>query len=332
VAYDPSKIIADMNAITRLRNGDRIEENPTYLSLDADNINRKDVLTLKLESILMPLAGGFAATNTTDLTVTSLITSSTKSGFVSSMAAQFGSQALRSEFKNEGVQHDLALRLAGKFKTAFPEGRPREEDAEKKTNETGKAQSPIADLTVKEGKSTVILVADVDMLHDRAWIQDAQTMFGFRSQQPFNDNFNFLANVVDQVGGSPDLAAVRARGRFARPYERVVAMEEEASAQWQDKEKELENKLRETQNKLREMQTTKDQNQKVILTERQKAAIAEFRQEEVRINKELKFVRKNLRQDIDRMGIWVKAINIAVVPLCVSLLGVVFGIYRRFRR
>lgn len=330
VAYDSTKILADMNAVTRVGNGERVEDNPTYLSLDADNINRKDVLTLKIESILMPLAGGFTATNTTDLTVTPLITSSTKSGFVSSMAAQFGSQALRSEFKTDGVPHDIALRLTGKFKTAFPEGKPRDEETEKKTNETEKAKSP-PDLTIKEGKSTIVLVADVDMLHDRSWIREVNTIFGMQPR-PFNDNFNLLANIVDQVAGSSELAEVRVRGRFTRPYKRVIAMEEEAGALWMDKQKELEDRLRETQNKLREMQTAKDQNQKIILTDRQKEAIAEFRAQEIRINKELKVVRKNLRRDIDRLAIWVKVLNIAAVPLCISLLGLVLGLVRRFKR
>ena len=61
-------------------------------------------------------------------------------------------------------------------------------------------------------------------------------------------------------------------------------------------------------------------------------AIARFRMEEIRINRQLKDVRKNLRSDIEQLGYKVKFINLALMPICISLVGIVAGFRRKRRR
>ncbi|MDD4872361.1 MAG: ABC transporter, partial [Kiritimatiellae bacterium] len=80
------------------------------------------------------------------------------------------------------------------------------------------------------------------------------------------------------------------------------------------------------------MQTSKDKSQRSILSAEQKRAIAQFREEEIRIKNELKTVRKNLRMDIEQLGIRVKVANIALMPLVVAVAGISYGIYRRKKR
>jgi hypothetical protein len=43
-------------------------------------------------------------------------------------------------------------------------------------------------------------------------------------------------------------------------------------------------------------------------------------------------VRKNLRQDIERLGTIVKLSNIALVPFLVSMAGLGFALYRRSKQ
>jgi len=331
VTYDPGKVVADMRAITRVGGpNNRVEESPVFLSLGTNALNRQDVMTAQLESLLLPFAGAFACESTKDVTVTPLIRSSTMAAKADAMAAQFGAAAIRRDFKPEPVPLNLAVRLTGKFQTAFPEGAPKDEpakdDAAAKKDEDKKAGDGL-----KEGSGTVILVADCDLLMDRFCVEE-MNFLGFKAHRPRNDNLSFFANAVEQLSGSSDLIGIRSRGTVERPFTRVDALEEQARQAWQSREEELVNKLQEARQQLSQLENTKDSNQRFILSGEQKAAIARFKAEEVRINGELKQVRKSLRSDIEQLGAKVKFANIALVPLLVIVTGVGFYAHRKRRR
>jgi len=333
VTYDPGKVVADMRAITRLRGANnQTEESPVFLSLSTNNLNREDVMTAQLDSLMLPFAGAFACESTKDLAVTPLIRTSAMSGTVPAMTAQFGTAAIRREFKPGPLPLNLAVRLTGKFKTAFPEGKPKEEAADKDGAEAKKDEPQgEAGEGLKEGSGTVILVGDCDMLYNRFCAEETD-FFGFKAQRPLNDNLACFANAVEQMAGSSDLIGIRSRGTFARPFTRVQALEENARQEWQAREEELVNKLQEARQQLGQLESQKQQNQRFILSGEQKAAIARFKAEEIRINRELKGVRKSLRSDIEQLGARVKFVNIALVPILVCLVGVAFGVYRKRKR
>jgi len=331
IGYDPGQVLVDPGAASQVRDANnQVEESFVWLSLRAGNMSHEDILTTQLEGLMLPYAGTFSDETGSDLTVTSLVKSSENAGTVASFAAQFGSQAVQDQFAPAKVPLDIAIRVAGTFTTAFPEGKPRN-DTEDDDSKSEADSWESARTGNTEGESAVILVADVDMIVDRFCVQEIN-FFGFKAHQPINDNISFLANAVEQVAGSSDLIGIRSRGRFSRPFDRVLDLEEKARREWQAKENDLLKRLRQTQRQLSEMESRKDKTQRFILSKQQKQAIARFRREEVRIKKELKSVRKNLRRDIERLGIMVKIANIGLMPLLVSVAGVCFGIYRKRKR
>lgn len=322
VTYNPGQVLADMKAVSRLRgNNNRVEESSVFLSLKADNVNRKDVLTSQLNLIMLPFAGVLSAQSGDGLTVSPLLTSSDMAGKVSSLNAQFGPQEINREFKPEPSRQNMALRLTGTFKTAFPDGKPTAEKAEESASaEVADGQAPL-----KEGQSTVILVADADLLFDRFCVEDGG-IFGARA---LNDNLSFFANAVEQMAGSSDLIGIRSRGEFFRPFDRVVALEDVARQRWQETEKDLVAKLQETRDQLAKLQQQKDDRQKLILSPEQKEAIARYRESEIQMTRQLKDVRKNLRRDIEALGFKVKILNIVLMPALVVVGGLVYGLRRR---
>jgi len=248
---------------------------------------------------------------------------------VSSAMARFGSAAIAREFKPEPVRRHMAVRVSGTFTTAFPGGRPESApEGEEPDTEAGEPDAGATGLT--EGESTVLLVADSDMIHDRFCVE-ALNFFGATAHRPMNDNINFFANAVEQMSGSADLIGIRSRGEFVRPFDRVLALEQEARRKWQEKEQSLVQTLQETRRQLSQLQSEKDQGQKFILSPEQKEAIARFRADEIRINRELKDVRKNLRSDIERLGVEVKVANILLMPLLIGAFGIGYGIHRATR-
>jgi ABC-type uncharacterized transport system involved in gliding motility auxiliary subunit len=330
IGYDKGQVLADMKAISRLRGeGNRVEESPVFLTLQKGQIERDDILTAQLSVLMLPFAGGFTDNTTEKLTVTPLITSSDLSALVPAMTAQFGAQAINRDFKPDPLGHALAVRITGEFPTAYPNGKPKDAASEDDDEDDG-AETQEGEGGFSSGRSAVILVADADLLYDRFCVE-ALNFFGAQAYRPLNDNAAFFANAVEQVAGSEDLIGIRSRGDFFRPFDRVTALEDAARRQWREKEQSLEKELQETRSQLSQLQTQKDQGQAYILSPEQKKAIARFRDQERRINGELKDVRKNLRRDIERLGVKVKVVNIVLMPLLISLVGVVYGLSRRHR-
>lgn len=328
IQYDPEKVVMDLKSATRVQSENGIEDTPVWLSLSTNNLSRTDILTVQLEMMMLPQAGALTATSTKDMTVTPLLTSSETANQVSTFNAQMGGQMLRTSFKSAGMPFTLALKMKGKFKTAFPEGKPKD-DKDQDTNTVAAAAAQVKGLT--EGDSAIVLVADVDMIFD-AFCMDTLDFLGSKTYQPKNHNSMFFLNAVEQLTGSTDMMTVRSRTRSFRPYDVVVAMHKKAMVRWQEEEMRLEEELKKIQSRLQELQSSKDKNQRVMLNASQKKAIAEFREKELQIKKNLKNVRKELRRDIENLGVLVKVINIAGMPLLVCLVGIAFALYRHGKR
>ena len=336
IIYEPDKVVADLSASTRIQRGDNtIEDNPVFLSLRNFNIDGKDIITSSLESLGLPAAGAFAGTGAEGLRVGSLLVSSEQSALISAMAAQMGTEAIRREFKSGLKRLNMAIRLQGKFKTAFPQGQPKatpngeKNDPAESAKEPAKPEDTTPALKESTKASTVILVADVDILYDAFAVQE-MPIFGQRVFQPLNDNINFFANAVEQLSGNADLGQIRARGRFERPFDRVQELQREAQQRWLMQERTLQEQLAATQARLESLQSNKDKSQRYILSAEQEQEIAKFKQEQIKTQRELKQVRKNLREGIEELGGKVKAINILAVPALVCLAGLAFGWYRRW--
>jgi ABC-type uncharacterized transport system involved in gliding motility auxiliary subunit len=325
VGFDPAKVVVDPRARSRIP---EIADNPVWLDLKPENISRDETLTAQLDTLLVPMAGRLTDKTGDDVTFTPLLTTSDSAGTTSAMSAQFGPQAMRNDIEKTGTV-TLAARLSGKFKTAFPGGPPADEDAD--ADEEDEAEADKAD-GLKEGESTIIVIADTDLVFDRFCVQ-MMDFFGRRIPRAFNDNIDLLANAAEQLAGSSDLIAIRSRGKFRRPFDRVDQIEMDAQEQWRDRENELTKSLQDTQRRLNELQAgKKGDSQRFILSEEQREAIKTFREEELKTKQELKEVRKNLRRRVERLGAGVKTINIALMPVLIALLGICFGWYRNRRR
>ncbi len=329
IGYDAAKVLADFNA-TPLRTGDnRVERSPVVMTYGPENISRDDIATAQLEVIRTAFAGALVDNTSSDITVTPLLTTSHNVATVDGMTARFGADAINGQAKKLGTAQNIALRLSGTFKTAFPGGRP----APPPAAEGEETPPPPAanDETLKEGRSVVAIIADADMIFDPVCVEEIN-FFGSKAYRPLNENLAMFANLVEQMAGSEDLIAIRSRGKFSRPFDRVDKLERSASERWQQKEKSLEESLRQAQNRLNELQQEKSGNQRTILSPQQKQEIANYRAEEFRVKQELKDVRKKLRSEIESLGIKVKVFNIALMPALVALAGIGFGLYRHRRR
>jgi len=330
IRMNATQVLVDFGLATRLRdqNG-KIEDNPLWVSLTPESFNDDSVITAKLESMLLPVAGTIEKVPDHPVNYEALLRSSTYSGQTDAFKTQFGASELRRDFKATPETYDLAVILRGSFKTAFPDGQPLPVDngkGEAAQTPSDKTASP--HLTESQRPSTLLVMADSDFLFDGYYV-NRQNFLGFEIANIFNDNLNFLLNSIELMTGSEALIDIRSRGTHERPFEKVQELEEKAQARWLDREQELVKKVEETNLKLQQLEQQKYASQNLILSEAQEAEIQRFQEEKIRINRELKEVRRNLRADIDRLGNRIKFINLFAVAFMVSLAGVAYGLYRR---
>jgi ABC-type uncharacterized transport system involved in gliding motility auxiliary subunit len=329
--FDTAKVVADLNFRMQLggRNG-QPSEAPALLSVTSEGLNTNDVVTSQIDSIWLPFAGVFTGTPAPGLQETVLIKTTPASELVDGFLAQLSGDSVMKDFKSSGTNYALALRLTGRFKTAFPEGEP----VEKKTADSKTTNTPPAKVAggLKEssGETTVILVGDADMLSDQFTLRQIQSPFGNLAMQ-MNGNLNFAQNAVEQLTGDNNLIGIRSRAIQDAPFTRVKKMEAQAEETYQSKIKELEGSLTETRQRLSELQQAKQGNQRYILSPEQEAEITRFQKKEAEVNLQLKQVRKELRHDIDSMEAHVKWVNIAAMPLVVSISGLALAFYKRKR-
>jgi ABC-type uncharacterized transport system involved in gliding motility auxiliary subunit len=327
IEMDKDKVVADLNYAARINRSGQAEVAPAVLALTQEAVDTNDVVTSQIDNLVMPFPGGFTGTPAEGLKKTILI-STTKSGqLVDKMMAEFSGEQLSKEFSATGKEYALALRLTGKFKTAFPDGQPKDvTDAKEAADKKATPVEP--SLKESKGEGAVVLVADADMLYDQFCVQ-VQSFLGQKIVNRLNANLDFMQNVVDQMGGDQNLIGVRSRASMSRPFTVVKRMQTEADEKYRNTIKDLEKNLADTQQKLNEMQTKKEGGQRFILSPEQQNAIQQFRQDEAKVKKELKNVRKSLRHDIESLETHLEWINIAGMPFLVTMSGIALALIKR---
>ncbi len=276
-----------------------------WLGLRQDACSQDDPITSELAHLNFATAGKLAALEDATTTFTPVIHTSAEATTVPTREISFmpDPNRLLREYQPGSEPLTLAARVSGTAQSAYPTV-PEGVEAENH---------------IDSGEIQILLVADADMLADRWWV-DVQNFFGRRIAVPNANNADLLVNAVDNLSGSNDLISLRSRSTYNRPFDKVIELRRSAEARFRAEEQSLESKLQETERRISELQQQKnDPTSKVILTPEQRNEINRFRQEQVETRKRLRDVRHQLAKEIERLGMWLKLINIALIPLCLII-------------
>ena len=326
LAFDTTNVVADLNHMGRTQQG----RTPAVLALTDDALNRDDVLTAQNNAVMI-LAGAFTGTPADGLKQTVLIKSSPNSQLIPSAAARgYGEETIRN-LQPSGTEYSLALRLTGKFKSAFPDGPPAPAASPSPKPEEKKPEQG-ASLKESATETSVVLFGDADMIQDQVAVRVMNNVFGGRVFTPNNGNLALAEGAIEQLSGDNNLIAVRSRATAVRPFIVIKEMQARAESHYQDTIRQLETSLADAQRKLNELQQSKQSGQQYILSPAQQQEIANFRKKEAGIKVQLKDERKKLRAEIDSLETRLKWINIAAMPAIVAFSGVFLAIGRRQSR
>ena len=296
--------------------GQRAVRHAAFLSLPRAALDQSDVSTAGLETLTLASAGILEPLAGAKSRFTPLLQSSVYAMPVDSkrLALLQNPEELIRELQPTGQRYAMAARISGPAETAFANGIEGRKDGLKSADNIN-----------------VIVVADTDLLSDRMWVQ-VQDFFGQRMPQPWADNASFTINALDNLSGSDALISVRSRGRFSRPFEVVDALQRSAETKFREQEAELQQRLSATEQQLASLQQSDDPAQSPQLTPEQQATLQQFMAEKLRIRKELRDVRFQLNADIDALGRSLKLLNIALVPLLLTLGVLLLWFWRRRKR
>lgn len=320
IRYDEHLFVADDQHALQVMGRDRQPVRDLGLAgLGEDNLDQDDVITAGLVSINLGYAGAISLVPDAPVTLTPLIRSSSSSALLETAPLAFLSDpgALRDGFQPSGERYTLAARLNGKVPSAFPDGPPADMPA-------GAAEH----ISEAVEAVNIIVVADTDILSDRLWVQ-VQNVFGQTLTNPFANNGDFIVNALDNMLGSSDLIGIRTRASFSRPFTRVQSLRRAAEGRFQDSQERLQQQLRDTEQKLNEIQSGRADSDTILMTPEQQAEVERFSRQRAEIRRELRQVQRNLDRDIERLGNWLKIINIGLVPLLISIIGLFAVVLRR---
>lgn len=333
IELEPQKIVGDLNLAQKVNVGQRGEMNVVqylpWLRLGKDNMNQEDLVTSDLKVVNVASAGHIKKLESSKLEFTPLMTSSKEAGLIDTKELRGAPdpEKMLQEFQPSGEIYNFAVRLHGNVTTLFPEGKPVSADASKES--ASKPGAPISEKPqLKEGVLNAIIVADTDLLENRFWVQ-VQNFFGQPMMMAQANNADFVVNALDNLSGSSDLISLRSRGLSARPFTLVQKLQDEAESNYKARAEALRAKLKEAERRIADLQNA-DSDGKILSSEQQET-IETFRQDAVKVRRELRQVQLALRQDIRSLEKWVEFFNIGFIPIFVFLIAIFFGILR-YRR
>ena len=319
------KIVADINAAMRVqasspRGPQEIDYLP-WLRLTEKNFNVDDFSTSELNLIHMGTVGSIEIIEEEKLEITPLIESSKQSTKLERdlILFQRDPTVILSNFKSDDKKLLIAARLKGRAGSVFLEDQKNNDEIIKD------------DSFVDEGDLNVILVSDTDILADHFWIRK-QDMLGVSVPQPVSNNGDFVINSIENLSGNTDLISLRGRGKYSRPFLKVETIRKQAESKFREREKELQVALQETEKKIQQLQQEQGNEKSYLLNNKLTAEIDKFRNERLATRKELRSVQHDLRKNIEKLGSQLRFINIGLIPLLITVLALLIGIYRANRR
>jgi len=151
---------------------------------------------------------------------------------------------------------------------------------------------------------------------------------------PIADNGDFVLNAVDNLMGSDALIGLRGRAVAERRFTLIDEIRRRAEVRYLAQEERLRAKLAETERRLNELQQQGGgpEARNMIITPAQQAEIARFRTDIAQTRLALREVQHKLREDIDRLGVWLRVINIGLIPVLVAAVALVLVVVGRRRR
>ena len=315
VSYSTALLAADMNFKLDVLDSKGIRQTiPTALCITKAGINGSSPITAGLTSLRMNFAGFFSYPGNetkTLLTFTPLVCTTEYSMEASALdpaekiLADFSAPGQDS---GSGKKLTLILHIEGVFPSAY---------GNKVSGKPGE----------------VYLFGDSDMLFHDACVTQSKDEFGQTIVVRSNDNISLVENVVEALCGDGRLSALRSRVPMSRPLTRIEESMRNADLAFKDRALKLAEEsmaLEKNVESIRKQMIMSGADE-AQLTPEQRNLLKSYELKDAELKRELRKIRLDLRQDLDRINNTVRLINIILIPALVVLLGIAWSIVRKLK-
>lgn len=286
---------------------------PYWLRLREDSLAAEHPATATLNEVFLVEPGAFAIEDRSR--VQALVTSGARSGALDRKAVdQGGPRQLALGFEAAGGPRVLAAAVSGPLESAFetpPDG-----------------MDPAGQLRRSGAGAQVFAVADVDWIFDPFALQTVD-IGGRNIVRPLNDNLTFLLNLVEVASGDDALISIRSRGRLQRPFTRVAALFAAAEARFREEEADLTRRIAELEARAQSLIREAGAESLDDLPPALQDEMRRMQLELLPARQAQRDIRRQIRQEIDRLGRSLTALNLLAGPLLVLLLWAAVVAWRR---
>jgi ABC-type uncharacterized transport system involved in gliding motility auxiliary subunit len=300
------------------------------IAIGAASIDQGDVVAAGVEKLHLMTPGAIRRLPDATTQTTSLISSSDQSMLIDSKKVRSAPDpvTLLREFRPTGEVYTMATRISGPVATSFAGGAPPPPlPPGAREGEGARPEAPkLTHDHLASGSMNAIVVADVDMLNDRHWVQ-IREFFGEQIPLPFASNAALAVNAIENLSGDTALIALRARGIDDRPFSVVQDLQVAAERRFRETERGLARELEQLEARIKEIEQAAGGT--VVLGEEERQMVENFRDRSAEVRAELREVKLALRRDIDRLDETLRVINIAGVPIVFALMGLIVAAWRR---
>ncbi len=246
ISMPQGKIAADRNLAQRVMlDQNKAQDYVAWLKLDAKQAAQGDGLTAHLNRLNLASAGYFDVTPKDGIKISPLLFTTKDSADVDVDKIRFmpDLQQLLLDFKGDGIERVLALRLSGKWASLFPA--PPDSAKSKDVKMPGH-------LAASEKSAAIILIADSDLIEDRFWAKIPESLKnGYL--MPNADNADFILSAIEDAISGISLSEIRVRSTVARSLEKLDAMRRLAEDKFLTQEAALKIKLQDAQTRLAQL-------------------------------------------------------------------------------
>ncbi len=287
--------------------------------LAPSEMNQQQIITSDLPHTVMVTAGVLQTIPIdTNIKTEILLSTTDQAGMLDSLIMKFAqsTEDIADQFKKSGKELALAMKVSGTFRSAFNGNIPEGIETDSHIDES---KSP----------ATIIVIADSDIISDN-YAYEIQNFFGTRIASPANGNSILAFNAAENLTGSQDLINLRSRGMKTRTFQVVEKINREAQAQYREALQSLEAEQRRLADELNQLErsSTDAGTFNTALAQKRKELLAK----QASTQKQLRELRLRTREDVEKLGMLVKFINIALMPFIVVLIGIVVSLLRASRR
>jgi ABC-type uncharacterized transport system involved in gliding motility auxiliary subunit len=299
--------------------------------MQGDSISQAEVATAQLNQVTVASSGWVRQREGATIEFVPLLRSSDRSMTANVERVRDNPDPARilAEFRPDNLRRTIAARVRGELASAFPDGPPPPPEGAERP-----ADFP-AHRARSDGAANFVVFADADVLEDRFWVR-VQDFFGQQVATPFSDNGALVANLVDTFSGGDALISLRSRGESLRPFTVVEDIRRDADARFRQTERDLQARLEQTERRLRELRQGQQGGERgqggAVITPEQRAEIDAARAQILQTRQQLRAVQLELRRDIEGMETLLRIVNIAAMPLLLTLFAIGLGIARARRR